>query len=88
METRLSGQSDSIATLTKKQRYIRQKKKPIVTLLVVIFGSIFINIIIVIFYSVGGLWITSPAYHDLMTHVIAPNIGFVVRFFRPLVYGL
>ena len=87
-ETRLFGQSDGITALKKKQRNIRRNRKPIITLLVVIFGSVFISIIITVLYIVGGLWITSPAYHDLMKYVIAPNIGFVSRLFHPLVYGL
>ncbi|XP_065906142.1 olfactory receptor 8H1-like [Dysidea avara] len=87
-EMSLSGQSENVITLKKKQHNIRRNRKPIITLLVVVFGSISINVALAAFYLVGRLWITSPTYHDVMEYVIAPNTGLVARFIHPLVYGL
>ena len=70
-ETSLSGHSsEKVTSLKKKQRIIRQNRKPIITLLVVVLGSVSINMILAAFYFVGRLWIASPAYHDLMEYVI------------------
>jgi len=89
-ETSLSGQSKNVTSLKKKQRIIRQNRKPIITLLhvVVILGSASINMILAVFFFAGRVWITSPAYHDLMEFVIVHNTVLVMRFLYPLVYGL
>ena len=74
-ETSLSGHSsENVTSLKKKQRIIRQNRKPIITLLVVVLGSASINMILAAFYFVGRLWIASPVYHDLMEYVILLNV--------------
>jgi len=87
-ETALSGQSESVTSLKEKQHNTRKNKKPITTLLVVVLGSVFINLAIAVLYPIGRWWITSPTYHHFMEYVFVPNIGLVVRFLPPLVYGL
>ena len=85
-ETALSGRSDSITALKKKQHNIKHHKKPIITLLVIILGSIFIPLLIAPLHLLRRFLVDSHVFHQLMDFVIVLNVIFVVRFFHPLVY--
>jgi len=87
-ETALSGRSDSITALRKKQHNIKHHRKPIITLLVIILGSVFIPLLIAPLHLLGKFLVDSHVFHQSMDFVIVPNVVFVVRFFHPLVYGL
>ena len=87
-ETRLSGQSENITALRKKQRNIRQNRKPIITLLVVVLGGVFINILFTAFYMIGRPLIDSNMYQDFMEYVVIHNMILFVLSLQPLVYGL
>ncbi|XP_065915680.1 rhodopsin, GQ-coupled-like [Dysidea avara] len=90
-ETKLSGhnsQSDNLAALKKKQHRIRQNRKPIITLLVVISGYIFIALFFIPVQVLGRLLIDSQIYQDLMDYVVSPNMELVLQFYSVLVYGL
>jgi len=66
LETLLPDQSENVTSLKKKHCIIRQNRKLIITLLVVILGIASINMILAVFFFVGRVWITLPSYHDLM----------------------
>ena len=87
-ETRLSGQSENVSSLKKKQRNIRRNRKPIITLLVVILGSVLVSLLLTLIHHLGRVLIDSKGYQEFMEHVFVPNYSFVIRFFHPLVYGL
>jgi len=92
-ETRLAGttvtnQSDGVKTLEKKSHRIMRHKKPIITLLIVVLGSVSINLLFPLLYILGRNFIASQVYHYIIDLVITRNITYVVRFFHPLVYGL
>ena len=90
-ESRLTGttiQSERITSLKKKQRNIKHNRKPIITLLVLILGSTFIPLCLAPLHILGRYYIKSQAYQDIMEYVIVVNIGYIIRFFHPVVYGL
>jgi len=91
-ETRLVGvnsQLANISALKKKLYAIKQNSKPIVTLLMVILGSTAIPLLFTPFLLLGRFLVdSSQAYLELTEYVMVPNIGFAIRFFQPLVYGL
>ena len=92
-ETRLAGitvnnQSEGITTLEKKRKSIMRHKKPIITLLVVVLGSVSINFLFPLLYTLGRVFIASQVYHYINDLVITRNVTYLVRFFHPLVYGL
>ena len=90
-ETKLSGhnsQSGNLTALKKKQRGITRNKKPVITLLMVIFGYVSIVLFFVPLQVLGRLFIDSQVYQDVMNYVISPNIELVLQFYAVLVYGL
>jgi len=87
-ETKLSGQTDNLKVLKKKQRNIRQNMKPIVTLLLVIFGNVVITLLLVPLHVLGRHFISSQAFQELTDYIITPNTIFVLQFFYALVFGL
>ncbi|XP_065884061.1 5-hydroxytryptamine receptor 1B-like [Dysidea avara] len=82
------SQSDSITVLKKKQHNIRLMKKSIITLLVIVFGSAAIPLIMAPLQIGGRFLVKSQVYQDIVEYVISANIGFVIRIFHPLVYGM
>jgi len=89
-ETRLSGnsQSEKICTLKKKQHATKQNRKPVITLLIVVLGSAFIPLLFTPLLILGRFIVNSEIYQELMEYVMAPNIGFTIRIFHPLEYGM
>ena len=87
-EIALHGQSEQMTSLKKKQRSIKRHLKPIKTLLVIVLGSTFISVIFPPLFYLGQALVESRDYQEVMEYVIGPNIGFIVRFLYPLVYGL
>ena len=91
-ETRLAGTTDSqserVTSLRKIQRNIMRHKKPIITLLVVVFGSTAISLFFSIWYLLGRILIDSKVYDDVWELVISRNIPYVSDIFLPLVYGI
>ena len=90
-ETRLAGvnsQSTNLSVLRKKLCTIKRNRKPIITLFVVIFGSVSIPLLFTPFLILGRFLVGSQVYLEFTEYVMVPNIGFVIRFFQPLVYGL
>ena len=86
--TTTNNQPKRVTTLERKQRSIMRHKKPIVTLLIVVIGSVAINLLFPVFFFLGRVLIDSEVYHHVIKLVISRNIIYVVRFFHPLVYGL
>ena len=62
--------------------------KPIITILVVVLGSAFINLFFPLMYLLGRYLIEAKAYKEFMEFIIVPNIIFVVLLLHPLVYGV
>jgi len=86
-ETRLSGdssQSETLTTLKRKQRHLRRNMKPIITLLVVISCNVFIVLFFSALNTIGGL-LTNQKFVE---YVIIGNMGYLIQFFNPLIYGL
>ena len=86
-ESRLSGASNEIEALKQKRSSIKKDLKPIITLLVVIFGS---SSIAVLFVLVLNLLQLLWDYETIMKveQVLGPNIIFIVILLHPIVYGL
>jgi len=59
-----------------------------VTLLVVISGSVLISLLLTTLHHLGRLLIDSQGYQEFMEYIFIPNYSFVIRFFYPVVYGL
>jgi len=87
-ETRLSGSTGQSVSSKKKQHNIRRSRKPIITLLVVILGSAFIPLLLAPLHIGGRFLIESQTYQDFMEYIIVVNIGYIIRLFHPIVYGL
>ena len=87
-EIALSGQSESVEALKKKQNNFKRNKKPIITLLVVILGSAFIDLLFTVIYMIRRLIVDFKLYHDFMENVVFHNVNLFVLFFQPLIYGL
>ena len=88
-ETRLSGATtDGLEGLKKKQATIKAHKKPIVTLLVVVFGSTVCGLLFPLLYIPARLLENATTYENIMKYVIGPNIGYIILFLHPFVYGL
>ncbi|XP_065888436.1 rhodopsin, GQ-coupled-like [Dysidea avara] len=90
-ETKLSGhnsQSENLKTLKKKQQNIRQNRKLIMTLLVVISSHVLINLFFTPLLILGRLLITSQGYQDFLNYIFFPNNPLVTQFFDVLVYGM
>ena len=82
------SQSNSIKLLMKKQRNIKLMKKSIKALVVIVFGSVGIPLVMVPLIIWGRFFVESKVYQDITKYVISMNIGFVIRIFHPLVYGM
>jgi len=80
-ETRLAGTTDSqsemVTGLRKMQSNIMKHKKPIITLLVVVLGSMSIDLLFSSWYLLGRLLIDSEIYHNVLELVISRNIIYV-----------
>ena len=77
-ETSLSGynsQSENLKALKKKQQSIRRNRKPIITLLVVIFGHISTILFIVPLMILGELLIASQGYQDFISYAILQTMS-------------
>ena len=85
-ETRLSGATTSqVKVLKKKQATIKRNWKPMITLMVVVLGSLGIGLFFpLISVSVKIL----GASEGIFTYLIGTNIGFLVLLINPFVYGL
>ena len=81
-ETRLSGESETMTALKKKQRRIRQNMKPIITLLVVSQGIILHFLFYMIFYMLGRIFVE---YEDLLQYALITNCQYLVHL---IAYGL
>ena len=65
---------------------MRQDLKPVITLLVVIFGNVFIILVFSVLNMLGRN--SSVFYQELVEYIIIPNGGYLIHLFNPLVYGL
>ena len=89
-ETRLSGinHQDQNTDSSNQKQANKIHFKPIITILVVVLGSAFINLFFPLLYLLGRYLIEAKAYNEFMEFIIVPNIIFVVLLLHPLVYGL
>jgi len=71
-----------------QKHHIRQNRKPVVTLLIVISGNVFIALFLVPLQVLGRLLIDSQVYQELMNFAIYPNMDYVLQLFFSLVYAL
>jgi len=85
-ETRLSGAITSeLKALKKRQAFIKMNWKPMITLMVVVLGSLGIGIffpLISIAVKILG------ASKEISAYFIGSNIGYLVLLINPFVYGL
>ena len=86
-EIALTGHTNQLKVLKKKQRSIRRNRKPIITLLVVISGQALIDMVFVPFHILGRYFINSEGYYEFVNYVVFYNMGYVLQFFTLLVYG-
>ena len=85
-ETRLSGTTNEIVTLKKKLAKLKKDMKPIVTLLMTLFGS---SLLAKLFISMLNL--STPLFSDRaimeVDQVLSSNVMFIVFFIHPIVFG-
>ena len=86
-ETRLSGVSSEAKSLKKKQSKLKKDLKPIVTLLMLIFGSSLVGFLLVLLLNILKL-LWSEQVFMRAEQALRPNIYFVVLILHPTVYGL
>ena len=87
-ESRLSGaRSNEVNKLKKKQATIKTHLKPMITLLVVVLGSSSFGLLFPIFF-VSARILEVPEIEEMMTNMVASNIGYLVFLVHPFVYGL
>jgi len=77
-----------VEALKKKQNNFKRNKKPNITLLVVILGSAFIDLLFTVIYMIRRLIVDFKLYHDFMENVVFHKVNLFVLFFQPLIYGL
>ena len=84
-----SGEIDRLRALKKKEATIKKHLKPMITLLVVVLGSLSIGMIFpLLYYPVLLLASPSVYYEGVLRYVVGPNIGYLNLIFHPFVYGL
>ena len=84
-EIRRSGVTSEVVALREKQHKIKKHLKPIVTLLVVMFGGSFIAFLfLLLLIPVRLLW----HHENVIGYLIAPNVIYIVFLLHPIVYGL
>jgi len=74
-ETKLSGvdsQSESSIALKRKLHNLRQNLKPVITLLVVIFGNIVMMMVLSVLHTLGKN--SSDFYQELVEYIVIPNV--------------
>jgi len=62
--------------------------KSIVTLLVVVFGSMACGLLFPLLYIPARLLESALTYENVMKYVIGTNIGYIILLLHPFVYGL
>ena len=87
-ETRLSGATNQLQGLKKKQANIRKNLKPMITLLVVALGGTVIGLLYPLLSVAMKLLEPSTFYHCIMSDIINPNIFYIIILLQPLAYGL
>ena len=88
-ETRLSGgDSNQVQSLKQKQGNIRKQMKPVITLLVIVMGSIFLGLFFPVLYIPAKFLIDASLYHKIMDYLVLPNVFFLPPLLHPFVYGL
>ena len=88
-ESMLSGTtSNEVNKFKKKQATIKAHLKPMITLLVVSFGSSAFGLLFPILYIPARVLETPAFYEATMKYIVAPNVGYLVLLLHPFVYGL
>ena len=87
-ENQLSGSSGQSEINNKLRHKLKERSKPIITLLVIVFGSLVYTIVLTLLYFLGKVLISSIAYHNLMDYIIVPNAYFAVPLLHPFTYGI
>jgi len=87
-EVKLSGTTTQLPALKQKQANIKRNLKPLITLLVVITGSTLVGLLFPLMYIPVGILEDATTYKYFVDSAIAPNIGYVVLFVQPFVYGI
>ena len=84
-ETRLSGESEKVTTLKKKQRNIKRNMKPIITLLVVTLSNILGSLFFVALILMGRVFME---YREFLYYIIISNGLYLSHLLNPITYGL
>ena len=84
-ETKLSGESEKVTTLKKKQRNIRRNMKPIITLLVVTLTNILGFLFSVVLFFLGRVFME---YREFLYYIIIINGPYLAHLLNPITYGL
>jgi len=88
-ETSLSGGGSSqVRSLKRKLGNLRKQMKPVITLLVVMVGSVFIGMFLPLLYIPTKVLIDATLYHKIVDYIILPNLFFMPPLLHPFVYGL
>jgi len=87
-ETSLSGgDSSQVRSLKQKQGNLKKQMKPVITLLVIVVGSVLVNLLLAVFYIPANLLTNATLYNKIVDCLIAPNAYFMTPLLHPFVYG-
>ena len=91
-ESKLSGghteDNDQMKALKKKQATIKKHRKPMITLLVVVLGSLSSGLLFPLLLAPILLLENSAVYEKVIQYVVGPNIVYFSLLLHPFVYGL
>jgi len=82
------GDNSQVKSLKQKYGIIRKQMKPVITLLVIVIGSVFLGIFFPVLYIPAKFLIDAALYHKIMEYIILPNVLFLPPLLHPFVYGL
>ena len=85
-ETKLSGVNSQVVALKKKQAKVRKDLKPIITLLVVLFGNSSLTLLVLLLLDLITLLGSYQTFS--LRLLVAPVIIYTVLLLHPIVYGL
>jgi len=86
-EASLRGFTNDLEALKTKQAAIKKNLKPVITLLVIVLGSIIIGLLSPLLY-IPRILAAGSIYDEVVKLVIGPNVGYIVLLLHPVVYGL
>jgi len=87
-ESSLRGFTDNLKALKTKQAAIKKNLKPVITLLIIVLGSIVVGLLSPLLYIPVRVLAAGSVYDEVAKVVIGPNVGYIAVLLHPFVYGL